>query len=86
MIRSIGNHAVRKGCEQMATFFTQFTPDQLRAGYARNAEGLRGMLARSERTGRKVNGFTAEYLRDRVVEYVRLSTATDDEIRAHITR
>jgi hypothetical protein len=67
-------------------FFAQFTPDQLRAGYARNANGLRGMLAKAERTGRKVNGFTAEYLRDRVAEYLRLSTATDDEIRAHINR
>lgn len=67
-------------------FFAQFTPDQLRAGYARNANSLRGMLAKAEKTGRKVNGFTADYLRDRVNEYKRLSRATDDEIRAHIAR
>jgi hypothetical protein len=67
-------------------FFAQFTPDQLRAGFARNADGLRRMLAKAERTGKKVNGFTADYLRDRVAEYTRLSRATDDEIRAHVNR
>lgn len=62
------------------------TADQLRAGYGRNAIGLRALLSRAERTGRKANGFTAEYLRDRVTEYERLSTASDDEIRAHMGR
>jgi hypothetical protein len=65
-------------------FFDQFTPDQLRAGYARNVVGLRGLLAKAERTGRKANGFTADTLRLKVAEFEALSTATDDEIRAHI--
>lgn len=67
-------------------FFSQFTPDQLRAGYARNTESLRGLLQKAERTGRKVNGFTADYLRSKVAEYDALSHASDDEIRAHIAR
>lgn len=67
-------------------FFAQFTPDQLRAGFARNAKGLATMLAKAERTGRKVNGFTAEYLRAKVAEYEALSRATDDDIRAHVNR
>ena len=67
-------------------FVAQFTPDQIRAGYARNAISLGVMLAKAERTGRKVNGFTAVYLRDRVAEYERLSRASDDEIRAHVNR
>jgi hypothetical protein len=67
-------------------FFAQFTPDQLRAGYARNAKGLRAMLAKAERTGRKVNGYTAEYLRAKVTEYDALSTASDDVIIAQVNR
>ena len=68
------------------TFFAQFTPDQLRAGYARNAIGLRGLLAKAERTGRKANGFTADYLRAKVAEYTALSVASDEAIRAHVSR
>ncbi len=67
-------------------FFSSFSPEQLRAGYARNAIGLRLLLARAERTGRKVNGFTADALRERVAEYKRLSVATDGEILAHVRR
>lgn len=67
-------------------FFSQFTADQLRAGYARNAAGLRTMLAKAQRTGRKVNGFDADYLRRKVAEYERLSRATDSEIAAHVAR
>jgi hypothetical protein len=67
-------------------FFGQFTPDQLRAGYARNAAGLRGLLIKAERTGRKVNGFTAEYLRSKVAQYEALSTADDAALVAHVTR
>ena len=51
------------------TFFAQFTPDQLRAGYARNASSLRTMLATAERTGRKVNGYTLAELRDSEAAY-----------------
>ena len=70
----------------MATFFAQFTPDQLRVGFARNAIGLHALLAKAERTGRKVNGFTADYLRAKVAQYEALSRATDDEIRTHVNR
>jgi hypothetical protein len=67
-------------------FFAQFTPDQLRAGYSRNAVGLRSLLTKAERTGRKVNGFTADYLRCKVAEYEALSHADDETIRAHVAR
>jgi len=50
----------------MAGFFDQFTPEQMQRQYAKNAEGLRRLLARAESTGKKVNGFTAAQLRDRV--------------------
>lgn len=71
---------------QQTRFFAQFTPDQLRAGFARNAAGLRTLLVKAERTGRKVNGFTAEYLRAKVAEYEALSHASDEAIRAHVNR
>ena len=57
----------------------------IRAQYAKNAAGLRKMLAKAEATGRKVNGFTAEVLRDRVATYERLSNATDAELAAHLS-
>jgi hypothetical protein len=68
-------------------FFAHFTPDQLRAGYARNAVSLQSLLKKAERskTG-KANGFTADYLRSKVAEYEALSRTTDDEIRAHVNR
>jgi hypothetical protein len=65
-------------------FFGQFTPDQLRAGYARNAVSLGSLLAKAERTGRKANGFTADQLRERVAFFETMSRATDAEIRAHV--
>ena len=70
----------------MNGFFAQFTPDQLRAGFTRNAAGLAKMLAKAETTGRKVGGYTAEQLRERVAEFARLSTASDEVIREHIGR
>ena len=60
--------------------------DNIRAQYGKNAEQLAGLLARAERTGKNANGFTAEQLRERVSEYYRLATATDTELRAHLTR
>ena len=44
------------------------TPEQVRAMHAKNAEGLRAMLAKAEKTGKKVNGYTAEQLRRHVAE------------------
>ena len=63
-----------------------FTSAQLRAGYARNAVGLQSLLTKAERTGKKANGFTADQLRERVTEYLRLSTATDQDLRIHLSR
>lgn len=65
-------------------FFDDFSGDQLRVAYARNAAGLATMLDKAERTGRKVGGFTADYLRAKVAEYRRLSVASDDDVRAHL--
>jgi hypothetical protein len=70
----------------MAGFFSQFTPDQLRAGYARNLVGLRGMRDKAVGTGRKVNGYTAAELSERVANFERLSRSSDAEIRAHVAR
>lgn len=41
---------------------------QVRAMHAKNADTLRGMLAKAESTGRKVNGYTAEQLRGAVAD------------------
>ena len=65
---------------------TPFTGNQLRAGYTRNLAQLRVMLEKAERTGKKVNGFTADQLRERVAEFQRLSVASDADLRAHLTR
>jgi len=65
-------------------FYDQFTPDQLRAGYARNAAGLRAMLATAERTQRKVRGYTVAELRASVAVYEALSVATDAALRRHL--
>lgn len=62
-------------------FFSQFTPDQLRAGYARNASGLQTMLSKAESTGKKVNGYTADTLRAVSAKYASLSKASDAELR-----
>ncbi len=47
-------------------FFDQFTAEQMRAQYIRNIAQLRSMLAKAESTGRKVNGYTADQLRERI--------------------
>ncbi len=66
-------------------FFAQFTPDHLRAGYARNLTSLRLMLAKAEAVApRKYRGFTVAQLQDRVAEYARLAVAGDADLRAHL--
>lgn len=67
-------------------FFSQFSAQQLRDGYARNVIGIRAMLVKAEETGRKVNGFTADYLREKVAVYERLASAPDADILAHVGR
>lgn len=47
--------------------------DNLRRQYARNAEGLRKMLARAEMTGKRVGGYTAAELRVSVATYEQLA-------------
>lgn len=57
----------------------------LQAAYARNAAGLRTLLDRAEKTGRKVNGYTAEELRHSVAECERLSTLDQPAMLAHLS-
>lgn len=61
-------------------FFDQFTPEQLRAQYARNLEGLRRLLARAEASGRKVNGQTAEQWRAHVARFERLAAGEPRDV------
>lgn len=51
-------------------FFNQFTPEQMRRQYAKNAEQLRQMQAVAERNG-KCNGYTAAQLADKATEFER---------------
>jgi hypothetical protein len=44
------------------------TEDRICAQFALNAASLRTMLAKAERTGRKVNGYTADRLRELVAD------------------
>jgi len=44
------------------------TVEQVRAMHAKNAQGLREMLFKAERTGCKVNNYTAEQLRAMVAD------------------
>lgn len=44
--------------------FANVTAEQMRAQYAKNAAGLAQMKAKAELTGKKVNGYTAEQLKD----------------------
>lgn len=68
----------------MLNIFQQQTPDQMRAGYASNAAGLRSLLARAEHTGKPANGYTADDLRTKVALFERLSMATDADVIAHV--
>ena len=63
---------------------TDRVTDQLRAGYARNAAGLRRMADQAIRTGKRVGGFTADYLTAKADTYRALSVADDATIRRHL--
>ncbi len=63
-----------------------FTCDQLRAGYLRNTHSLALMLRQAEQTSRKVNGFSADVLRERVSAFDALSHASDAELCEHLRR
>lgn len=45
------------------------TPEQAKRLFAKNAAGLGEMANKAERTGRKVNGYTANELRTSEVQY-----------------
>lgn len=47
--------------------------EQLRAHYGKNAQVLREMLTKAETTGKKVNGYTAQQLRDMVTDHEKLA-------------
>lgn len=55
------------------------TVEQIRAGHARNLPQLQAMLAKAEKTGRKVNGYTAEQLRERVAECAKRAASTNGD-------
>lgn len=46
----------------MATWFDQFTPEQINAQYRKCLPGLRADLRKAEKTGKKVRGNSAEVL------------------------
>ena len=55
----------------MRAFFDQFTKEQIAEQYSRCLPGLSDMLEKAERTGRKVNGYTAVQLREHVANFHR---------------
>lgn len=59
--------------EQIAARFN-CTPDQVRAQFAANAADLAKMAATAERKGRKVNGYTAQRLREHAASMAARST------------
>ena len=67
-------------CDSMTNTLTY---ERIRAQYRRNLAGLQSLLTKAEQSGRKVNGYTVDQLRDSVRDYERLSTASDDALRQH---
>jgi hypothetical protein len=57
----------------------------LQRQYAANATTLETMLAKAERTGKPVNGFTVDALRERAATYRRLASGRAD-IEAHLVQ
>jgi hypothetical protein len=56
---------------------------QLRAQYDRNATSLRMMFDRAERTGKKVNGYTAGELEEMALQYENIAAMDDAELREY---
>lgn len=50
------------------------TEDQARAQYLKNAQAFDEMAAKARATGKKVNGYTLEYLEQRAVFYRQMGT------------
>lgn len=55
------------------------TREQVQAHFRRNARTLRHMARRAERTGRRVNHYTAEELWASAARYKRLGTITPED-------
>ncbi len=55
------------------------TPDRIRERYAELLPGKRKMLEKALATGKKVNGYIAEQLKDSLDRYTAMSTARDDQ-------
>lgn len=52
-------------------FFDNFTPEQLKEGFRKSAEGLKFLIDKAEKKGvNKINGMTLEYLNERYEFYV----------------
>lgn len=60
--------------EAVASFF-QVSPERIRMQYAENAKQLRGLQAKAERTGKKVNGATAEQWNKMASRFEKLASA-----------
>lgn len=54
-------------------FFNQFSREQIKKQYAKNAEGLKQMEEKALRTGKKVNGFTFEQLYESRIRFQELA-------------
>lgn len=54
-------------------FFAQFTPEQMRKAYGRNAIGLVQMADKAVKTGKKVNGYRAGQLVMIAIQYDKLA-------------
>jgi hypothetical protein len=62
---------VAKSISEIRTipFFAQFSEDQIRKQIEGNLKGVESMLEKAKRTGKKVNGFTAEQIEVMVNNY-----------------
>ncbi len=58
-----------KKAETISMFGQQFKRDIIKGHYLANANGLKRMLDKAVVTGKKVNGYTAEQLTERVKFY-----------------
>jgi hypothetical protein len=54
-------------------FFAQFTDEQIKAQYKKNAEGIRQMLNKAISTGKKVNGYYAYQLEEMLEQTLKLA-------------
>lgn len=53
------------------SFFDNFTPEQMKEGFKRSAEGLKLLIDKAEKKGAdNINGFTVEYLKERHEYYI----------------